>query len=71
MFDDGVASTFLTPHTPPTESDLGEKGSPAYAGLPFSFYCVMRIATSYFETDVRCPGVSSLGIALKISSPRA
>ena len=71
MFDDCVGTTFLTPHAQPTESDLGESGSPACAGLPFSFYCVMRIATSYFETDVRCPGVSSLGIALRISSPRA
>ena len=55
----------------PTAPLRSESGSPACAGLPFSFYCVMRIATSYFETDVRCPGVSSLGIALRISSPRA
>ena len=29
----------------------------------------MRVATLYFVTDVRCPGVSPAGIALKISSP--
>ena len=31
---------------------------------------VMRIATSYFVTEERCPGVSPAGIALRISSPR-
>jgi hypothetical protein len=31
---------------------------------------VMRIATSYFVTEVRCPGVSPAGIAFSISSPR-
>jgi hypothetical protein len=30
----------------------------------------MRVATLYFVTDVRRPGVSPAGIALKISSPR-
>ena len=34
-------------------------------------YRVMRIATSYFDTDVRSPGVSSRGIASRISLPRA
>ena len=31
---------------------------------------VMRVATLYFVTDARRPGVSPAGIALKISSPR-
>ncbi len=31
---------------------------------------VMRIATSYFVTEERCPGVSPAGIAFSISSPR-
>ena len=31
---------------------------------------VMRIATSYFVTEVRCPGVSPAGIAFSISSAR-
>ena len=30
----------------------------------------MRVATLYFVTDVRRPGVSPAGIALSISSPR-
>jgi hypothetical protein len=30
----------------------------------------MRVATLYFVTEVRCPGVSPAGIAFKISSPR-
>jgi hypothetical protein len=30
----------------------------------------MRVATLYFVTDVRLPGVSPTGIALSISSPR-
>jgi len=71
----GLEDTDRSPTAPlsgtPTESDVVEEGSPACAGLPSSLYCVMRIATSYFDTDVRCPGVSSLGIALRISSPRA
>ena len=29
---------------------------------------LMRIATSYLDTDDRCPGVSPAGIALRISS---
>lgn len=32
---------------------------------------VIRVATSYLATDVRRPGVSSAGIAFRISSPRA
>ena len=55
----------------PTAPLRGGRGAPRARGSPLRFYCVMRIATSYFETDVRCPGVSSLGIALRISSPRA
>ena len=31
---------------------------------------VMRVATSYFVTDVRLPGVLSLGIESRISCPR-
>jgi hypothetical protein len=31
---------------------------------------VMRIATSYFVTEERCPGVSPAGIAFSVSSPR-
>ena len=30
---------------------------------------VMRIATSYFVTELRCPGVSPAGIAFSVSSP--
>ena len=33
-------------------------------------HAVMRLATSYFVTEVRCPGVSLPGIALSASSPR-
>lgn len=33
-------------------------------------YGVARTATSYFRTDVRWPGVSPAGIALKAASPR-
>ena len=29
----------------------------------------MRVATLYFVTEVRCPGVSPAGIALRTSSP--
>ena len=36
--------------------------------FPAAGYCFMRIATLYFVTDVRCPGVSPAGIALSISS---
>jgi hypothetical protein len=32
-------------------------------------YTVIRIATSYLVTDVRCPGVSAVGIAFSVSSP--
>ena len=38
------------------------------AALP---HIVRLIATSYFVTDVRCPGVSVLGIALRVASPSA
>lgn len=33
-------------------------------------YDVMRVATSYFATEVRRPGVSPVGIESRISSPR-
>ena len=33
-------------------------------------HSVARTATSYFPTDVRWPGVSSAGIALKVASAR-
>jgi len=55
----------------PAESDRVSRGAPRARGSPSRSYGVMRIATSYFDTDVRCPGVSSLGIAFRISSPRA
>jgi hypothetical protein len=32
-------------------------------------YTAIRIATSYLVTDVRCPGVSAVGIAFSVSSP--
>jgi hypothetical protein len=38
---------------------------------PGALYVVMRVATLYFVTDVRRPGVSPAGIAFSISSPRA
>jgi hypothetical protein len=41
--------------------------SQSAVGAPQLF---MRVATLYFVTDVRCPGVSPAGIAFKISSPR-
>ncbi len=52
----GAATLTLDAHDLPSE--------------PSDSYVVIRIATSYFRTEVRCPGVSSAGIALRISSPR-
>ena len=37
---------------------------------PRKSYGVIRIATSYFPTDVRVPGVSPVSMLLRISSPR-
>ena len=46
-----------------------ERGYPrATSATPV--YGVIRMATSYFSTPVRVPGVSLVGIALRISSPR-
>ena len=57
-------------HSRITEAPLG-RGPPArIAPDPANRYRFIRIATSYFETDVRSPGVSSRGIESRISLPR-
>ena len=62
----GVAQ--LVEHQP---SKLRVAGSSPVARSDTDGYVVRRIATSYFVTEVRLPGVSPAGIAFKAASPRA
>jgi hypothetical protein len=41
--------------------------APLTNGAAYQFFIL--IATSYFDTDVRVPGVFPAGMALRISSP--
>ena len=62
---------FLTPLRRPTESDLGESGSPACAGTPL----LVLLRHAHRDVVLRyrraLPRRVVLGIALRISSPRA
>jgi hypothetical protein len=46
-------------------------GSRWPADLRSGRHPAMRLTTSYFVTEVRCPGVSAAGIAFKAASPRS
>lgn len=48
---------------------LTERGA-SYGPVRRHVYALMCAATSYFVTEVRCPGVSLAGIALSASSAR-
>jgi len=52
------------------ERGIPRSGCSAAAACPNGCQTVLRRATSYRETEVRCPGVSPAGIAFRVSSPR-